>query len=190
MKMSSPFNLSLSLALALTFMPGTSLAQDAPALSKTVTLKSHGGVEVKAPAWKASRSDDAVSVLERSRAESRGGFRTLVVAVEAGPTKVEVVDWDAVKDNILGAAKGAGSDLALDHEGDWSESEGFKGHRFKGTMRRGERDVAVEMVALIAPNVMVTLTCLGPTGQADLSLLAQAVAKTARRPGGEAANAD
>ena len=154
----------------------------APALSKVITLKSHGGAQLTVPAWKSSRADDAVTVLERSGAASRGGFFTLVLAVEEGPTKVEVIDWTAVRDNILGAAKGAGSNLTLESLGDWEGAELFKGHRFKGTMRRGDRDVAVQMVALMASGMMLTVTSLGSPDDAMLAQVAESVAQTASRP--------
>ena len=44
------------------------------------------------------------------------------------------------------------------------------------------RTVAVDMVALIAPGVMVTVTVLGPEDATDLGALVEAVAKTATRP--------
>lgn len=171
----------LLLILGLCFAP-VAYSTTAPALSKVVTLKSHGGAQLSVPAWKSSRADDAVAVLERSGSDSRGGFFTLVLAVEEGPTKVEVIDWTAVRDNILGAAKGAGSNLTLESLGDWEGAATFKGHRFKGTMRRGERDVAVEMVALMASGMMLTVTTLGSPDDAMLSKVAESVAQTAARP--------
>jgi hypothetical protein len=152
-----------------------------PPLTKTVSLKSHGGAQMKTPDWKSARADEAVNVLERVGADSRGGFLTLVLAVEQGPTKVDVIDWEVVRENILGAAKGAGSDLTLEPLGDWTGAPSFKGHRFKGTMRRAERDVAVQMVALMASGVMLTITSLGAPADPALGELAQAVAKTATR---------
>ena len=171
----------VSLLLLLLIAPAGS-AQGSTELSKSVGLKSHGGATFKAPDWKAQRSDDSVAVLERSGKNSRGGFMTLVLAVEEGPVKVEVIDWAAVRANILGAAKGAGSDLDLEQSGDWSGAEGFKGHRFTGSMRRGERDVAVHMVALMSSGVMVTVTALGSKGAEGLDTLAAAVAATTKRP--------
>jgi hypothetical protein len=153
-----------------------------PALSKVVALTAHGGATLKAPNWKTSRTDDAVTILERTGAASRGGFTTLVLAVEEGPSKVQVIDWPAVRDNILGAAKGAGSNLSLTLGGEWANAAGFQGQRLRGTMRSGDRDITVEMVALIAPGVMVTITVLGPSSDTDLTSLAEAVAKTTTLP--------
>ena len=171
----------LLVPLLLLVTPAVMSAPD-PTLSRALTLKNHGGVQLKVPEWKASRTDDAVAVLERTGGQSRGGFFTLIMAVEEGPSKVEVIDWDVVRDNILSAAKGAGSNLTLESLGDWTGADSFKGHRFKGTMRRGERDVAVEMVALMASGVMLTITSLGSPGDETLASVAESVAKTAVRP--------
>ena len=152
-----------------------------PPLSESATLKSHGGVAFKVPSWKPQRSDDSVVVLSRSSASPRGAFLTLVLAVEEGPVRTDVVDWSAVRANILGAAKGAGSDLNLEHLGDWSGNEGFKGHRFKGSMRQAERDVSVHMVALISSGVLVTVTALVSKVDPQNDGIAEAVAATAAR---------
>ena len=167
---------------ALLLFPSLTAAQTIPALSQALTLKSHGGVELKVPAWSVQRSDDSVSVLARTpKKTSKGGFLTLVVAVEEGPSKTEVVDWTLVRDNILGAAKGAGSDLSLALAGDWSGAEAFKGQRFEGVMTRAEREVSVRMVALLASGVMVTVTALGPQGSDELTPIAEAVAASVTR---------
>ena len=48
-------------------------------------------------------------------------------------------------------------------------------------MRRGDRDVAVEMVAMMASGVMLTITSLGSPGDESLASVAESVAKTAVR---------
>ena len=159
-------------------------ASTPPALTQAVMLKAHGGATLQVPSWKSARSDESVAVLERTGVASRGGFTTLILAVEEGPQKTEVIDWEAVKGNIVDAAKSAGSNLSLSLKGDWEGAAGFRGQRFRGAMRSGERDVSVEMIALIASGVMVTITALGPAGDGSLAGLADAVAKTTARPTG------
>jgi len=173
----------LGLALCVTLTP-PALAETAapPQLSKTIRLAGHGGATLTAPDWKTARTDAEVAILERSGPSSRGGFTTLVMAVEEGPRKARTIDWDTVRDNILSAAKGAGSNLTLSLAGPWTGASGFQGQRLVGAMRSGGRDVKVEMVALIAPGVLVTVTAIGPPGDAALTPLAEAVAKTASRP--------
>lgn len=172
--------LSLLVCVALTTIAPPTVA--APVLSKAVTLKGHGGASLSAPDWKISRADAEVTILERSGAASRGGFTTLVMAVEEGPRKTGAIDWSAVRENILNAAKGAGSNLSLTLKGSWTGASGFQGQRLAGTMRSGDRDVTVEMVALITSGVMVTVTAIGAKGDATLAPLAEAVARTASRP--------
>ena len=103
------------------------------------------------------------------------------MAVEEGPRKVQTIDWGMVRGNILSAAKGAGSNLTLELKGLWTGASGFQGQRLTGTMRSGERDVVVEMIALVASGVMVTVTAIGPQGDATLVSLADAVARTTSR---------
>lgn len=177
-----PFVPFIPLSVALLLLVASTATGAPPNLSKEITLRGHGGATFTAPDWKTSRSDDAVAILDRTGADSRGGFTTLVLAVEEGPKQVATIDWELLAGNIRDAAKRAGTPLQLELAGDWSGADGFKGQRFTGTMRRGQRDVDVAMVALIASGVMVTVSALGAPGDATLGPLVAAVAKTTSRP--------
>ena len=173
--------LSLVLTVVVVLVPTVPAGAQAPDLAKSVTLSAHGGVTLNVPSWQPGRSEDTVAIFERVGGETRGGFTTLVLAVEEASKDPKSVKWDAVRDNILGAAKGAGSNLTLSLVGDWGGASGFSGQRLRGAMRSGDRDVAVEMVILVASGLMVTVTALGASGDARLVPLTDAVAKTARR---------
>jgi hypothetical protein len=176
---------SLLLSLALTLVAfGTAPVSVAatPPLSKVVTLEGHGGATITAPQWKTARSDGKVTILERTGTATRGGFNTLILAVEEGPSKAQAVDWKVVRDNILDAAKGAGSNLTLELKGDWKGADTFRGQRLLGTMRSGDRAVRVAMIALIASGVLVTITAIGAEDDAAVGALADAVARTTTRP--------
>ncbi len=153
-----------------------------PALDKTVKLDALGGVTVTAPSWETTRGDSAVVVLERAPDPQKAiPFALLVVAIEEGPASVETIAWERIRDNIVSASKETGSQLSLALGADWSNAAGFKGRRLTGTLTANDREVGVEMVALVAQGVMVTITAVGPKGEADSAGLAEQVAASAKR---------
>lgn len=166
--------LLLSLLLAAPFVR----AQSEP-LTKTLTLEARGGVTLTAPEWKQSKDDDAVAVLERA-AEKDRSFAMLVVAVEEGPGKVDSIDWDRIQSNIATAARETGSDLTLELGSDFGDAAGWKGKRLSGILKANEREVAVEMIALVKEGVLVTVSVLGPKDGKEAAPLAGEVAKTAK----------
>ncbi|MCB9729631.1 MAG: hypothetical protein H6744_05000 [Deltaproteobacteria bacterium] len=168
-------------ALLVLLAPLAALAE-VPPLDKPLKLQALGGITLNAPSWEATRSDAAVAVLERAPDPQKAvPFALLVVAIEEGPASVENLAWDRIRDNIISASKETGSQLALDLGADWSRAAGFKGRRLTGTLTANDREVGVEMIALVAEGVMVTVTAVGPKGSADIQPLADQVAATAKR---------
>jgi starch synthase len=153
-----------------------------PALDKAVRLQALGGVSVSGPSWEATRSDASVVVLERAPDPQKAvPFALLVVAIEEGPATVESVAWERIRDNIVSASKESGSQLTLQLGAEWGKAAGFKGRRLSGTLTANDREVTVEMVALVAQGVMVTVTAVAPKGDADAGDLVDQVAASTKR---------
>lgn len=147
-----------------------------------LTLSGQGGVTFLAPQWKRARSEEAVAVLERAAdVEARTPFAMLLMAVEQGPARTDEVDWARIRDNVVAAAKETGSTLELELGTDYVGAEGFSGKRLRGTLKAGERRVAVEMVALVAQDLLVTVSGVGPADGAEVGPLVERVAATTRR---------
>ncbi|MEZ4268024.1 MAG: hypothetical protein R3F39_16790 [Myxococcota bacterium] len=171
----------LAALLLITLMPLGALAA-VPALDKSVKLEALGGVAVSTPSWESTRSDSAVVVLERAPDPQKAiPFALLVVAIEEGPASAENIAWERIRDNIISASKETGSQLSLALGADWSNAAGFKGRRLSGTLTANDREVGVEMVALVAQGVMVTVTAVGPKGDADAAGLVEQVAASTKR---------
>lgn len=165
--------------------PGGSPAT--PEQTAELSLSAQGGVSVTAPDWKKVRTDEAVAVVERAPdAESRTPFAMLLVAIEEGPSRADDVDWDKIRDNIVQAAKDTGSEVKLTLQpGTFDAASGFTGRRLVGTIVAKEREVAVHMVALVAADVLVTVSALGAKDSAEIGPLVDRVAATAKRAAGE-----
>jgi hypothetical protein len=104
----------------------------------------------------------------------------LVLAIEEGPKTTKRVDWEQVVTNIVTTAKAAGSALVLAVGPAFPPSKGMVGKRLSGTTTVGERTVKVEIIALIAPNVLLTISSVGRMDDVGVADLATAVAATAR----------
>jgi hypothetical protein len=160
-----------------------SIAMAGPTLEAEVSLNAEGGVDFKVPKWRAERTEAGLAVFERAPDKAKAiGFALLVLAIEEGPETTENMDWTRVRDNIVAAAKASGSVLALDVGDAWEGSEGLAGRRMSGTTKVGERTVKVEMIALAAPKVLITVSSVGRSDDSSVAELALAVATTARRP--------
>ncbi len=154
----------------------------APELSKEVKLQkgAHTAV-VQAPSWRVTSSNETTAVLERAPDRTKKvGFGLLMLAVEEGPEKVDAVDWDAVRNNIVAAAKAAGSPLRLELKEDFKGAQGWTGRRLVGTAQVEARTVQIEMIALVAPKVLLTISSVGRTDDAEVEKLATVVAASAK----------
>lgn len=157
-----------------------SAAHAAVPLAGDVELTANGGATFKAPDWKQTRKDAAVAVFERQAdADKKLSFGVLVLAIEEGPKRIDKVDWDLIRDNVLKAAKDAGGELTLEGGDEFKDVEGLAGRRFTGIVKNGERESTVEMVALVGKGVMVTVTAIGPRADKGAAELALSVAATA-----------
>jgi len=168
---------------SLLVLPGAPSHAAAPALTNDVNLSAEGGVSFKTPAWRVEKSEAAPAVLARAPDNAKKlGFGLLVLAIEEGPESTEGLDWSRVRDNIVAAAKATGSGLALEVGDPFQSAKGFSGRLMTGTTKVGERTVKVEMVALAAPKVLVTVSSVGRSDDSGVAGLAASVAATARRP--------
>ncbi len=165
--------------------PGS--APGTPEKTAELSLSAEGGVTVTAPDWKQVRADKAVAVVERAQdVESRTPFAMLLLAIEEGPTRADDVDWDKIRDNIVQAARDTGSEVSLELQPTpFTSASGFSGRRLVGTVKAKEREVSVHMVALVAPDVLVTVSALGPKDSAETGPLVDRVAATAKRASAE-----
>ena len=99
--------ITLVTAMLVTLACSTALA--APELSKEVKLKGEREAIVMAPNWRPTSEEAAITVLERAPDKAKKiSFGLLMLAIEEGPESTEGVDWSAVRDNIVAAAKAAG----------------------------------------------------------------------------------
>lgn len=154
----------------------------APDLRKEVKLTSDGSsATFMAPNWRAEKTEDALAVFERAPNKAKKiSFGLLVLAIEEGPKTTKRVDWEQVVANIVTTAKAAGSALVLEVGLAFPPSKGMVGKRLSGTTTVGERTVKVEIIALIAPNVLLTISSVGRMDDVGVADLATAVAATAR----------
>lgn len=162
---------------------GAPLARAGPPLAADVSLSAEGGVSFKVPQWRAEKQEAGLAVFERAPDKTKQiGFGLLVLAIEEGPESTESMDWSRVRDNIVAAAKASGSVLTLEVGDLWEGTKGLAGRRMSGTTQVGERTVKVEMVALAAPKVLITVSSVGRSDDPSVAGLAAAVATSARRP--------
>ena len=164
-------------------MFGATEALAAPALTQEVTLSAEGGVSFKTPKWRIEKKEAALSVLERAPDPAKKqGFALLVLTIEEGPKTIEGLDWSRVRDNVVAAAKAAGSALLLEVGDAYEGATGFTGRHLSGSTKIGKREVKVEMIALVAPGVLVTTSSVGRNDDPGVAALAKSVAQSAKRP--------
>lgn len=154
----------------------------APDLRKEVNLANEfSTATAKAPGWRSVKTQAGLSVFERAPDKAKKiNFGLLVLAIEEGPKTTDGVNWKQVRENIVAAAKAAGSQLSLTVGEAFTASPGLVGRRLSGTTKVGERTVTVEMVAIVAPNTLLTISSVGRTDDLGVADLATAVAQTAR----------
>ncbi|MGM0577045.1 MAG: hypothetical protein ACQEXJ_15070 [Myxococcota bacterium] len=175
-----------AVAAILLLVPARASAQSDEGGTTEVRLEARGGVTFEAPDWKETRHDEAVAVLERAPdPDADVPFGLLILAVEEGPQDIEDIDWERIKDNIVASSKEAGSALDLKLGDAWDGAEGFEGRRLAGTLTAGEREVAVDMVALVAADVLITVSAIGPQEGSGTGELAERVAGTAKQTAGD-----
>ncbi len=158
-------------------------ASAAPDLRNTVKLTGdHGNVTFRTPEWRTPKTETgkATAVLERAPDKAKKiSFGLLVLAIEEGPDTNDDVDWEKVRKNIVGGAKASGSELSLKVGAPFTAPSGLVGRRLSGTTMVGERTVKVEMVALLAPKILMTVSSVGRMDDVGVAELATAVATTA-----------
>ena len=175
--------ITLVTAMLVTLACSTALA--APELSKEVKLKGEREAIVMAPNWRPTSEEAAITVLERAPDKAKKiSFGLLMLAIEEGPESTEGIDWSAVRDNIVAAAKAAGSPLNLEVKETFTGAAGLQGRRLAGSTKVDERTVSVEMIALIAPKVLVPISSVGRTDDSGVAKLATDVAATVKIPAG------
>lgn len=154
----------------------------APDLRKEVNLSNEfSTATLRAPDWRAVTTKPGLAVFERAPDKAKKiSFGLLVLAIEEGPKTTERVDWNQVRKNIVDAAQAAGSELSLTVGDGFDASPGLVGRRLSGTTKVGERTVTVEMVAILSPKVLLTISSVGRTDAVGVADLATAVAQTAR----------
>lgn len=181
MRKARPIALLTTLLVTLVCAP----ALAAPELSKEVKLKGEREAVVMAPNWRPTSEEAAITVLERAPDKAKKvSFGLLMLAIEEGPESAEGVDWSAVRDNIVAAAKAAGSPVTLEVKEAFTRASGLQGRRLAGTTKVNERTVSIEMIALIAPKVLVTISSVGRTDDSGVAKLATDVAATVKIPAG------
>ena len=165
--------------VAMTIVCSTAVANTE--LTNEVRLKGEREAVVQTPGWRTTSEEPAITVLERAPDKAKKvSFGLLMLAMEEGPESTEGIDWGAVRDNIVAAAKAANSPLSLELKGAFTATSGLMGRRLSGTTKVDERTVAVEMVALVAPKVLITISCVGRTDDPGISKLAADVATTTK----------
>ena len=153
----------------------------APGLSKEVKLSAEREAIVLTPNWRTTSTEPAITVLERIPDKGKKiSFGLLMLAMEEGPASTDGIDWQKVRGNIVAAANAAGSPLTLEVKDPFNGAKGLVGRRLSGTTKVEERTVKVEMVALVAPKVLLTISSVGRTDDIAVAELATAVATTAR----------
>jgi len=153
----------------------------APGLSKEVKLSGQRDAIVMTPDWRTSTEEPAITVLERVPDKSKKiSFGLLVLAMEEGPESTEGIDWKKVRDNIVAAAEHAGGPLTLEVKEPFTSAKGLVGRKLSGTAKVEDRTVKVEMIALIAPKVLLTVSSVGRTDDVGVAELATAVATSVR----------
>jgi len=176
------FGLSV-VAFGLLVFAGQALAQPASDGPKKLTLTTHGGAVMMAPAYREVRKDAGVVVLEQLPEPAlQKTFQVLVCAIEDGPVgPVEGIAWDKVRDNVVTAAGKSGRTLTLAVGDAFGETEGFVGRRLVGELAAPNgRKVALELVALVKDEKLVTVGLLAEqVGTAERAVL-DGVAKTVR----------
>mgnify|MGYP004417112723 CR=1 FL=1 len=175
-------NVRLIPALSILFVSITCFgAWAAPGLSKEVKLSAEREAIVMAPSWRTATTQPALMVLERAPDKSKQiSFALLVLAMETGPESTDGIDWKKVRDNIVAAANAAGSPLSLELKEPFTAAKGLVGRHLSGTTKVKERTVKVEMIALVAPKVLLTISSVGRTDDVGVADLATKVATTAR----------
>jgi hypothetical protein len=179
----SASGLTLSMALPLVVLSGLALAQPTPETSKKLTLTTHGGAVMTAPSYREVRKDAGVVVLEQlPDPAQQKTFQVLVCAIEEGPVgPVEGIPWDKVRDNVVSSAGKSGRTLTLTVGEAFGEAEGFAGRRLVGELAAPNgRKVALELVALVKDEKLVTIGLLAEQIGASERAVLDGVAKTVR----------
>ncbi len=164
--------------LALTLLVAPLGPAQAPELPESVELGAQGGVTFKAPSWKKAKHDEAVAVFEVAPSKEHN-FGVLIVSAEAGPRRLEQgVDWDRIRQNIVGSAGETGTEVDLADGGAFTGPAAFKARLFHGTMKAGERTVGLHVIALLSEGTMIAITTAAPKDDERAAALAKAVAGT------------
>ena len=165
--------------LSLLVAAGASAQPAPPALEQEVRLATLGGLVVKAPAWKVSRRDDAVAVLEQAPDPAhKRPFHVLMVALEAGPAPGPI-PWEKIRDNVVTAATKSGRSLSLELGDAWPGAPGFEARYLSGSFRgAGDERVALELLALVKDGRLVTVSLVSEAQTPDTRSLLDAVAAT------------
>ena len=150
--------------------------------ARPLILEAEGGVRFQAPAWRASRHESSLAVLEApgtTTGDDPIGFHMMLFAIERCAANPQRITWEEVRKNIVDAASVEGNMLTLDAGKPWTGLEGFVGRMMTGTMQAGAHRINVVLVAVAAQGKMITVTSLTLPGhqgaQALLNTIAQSI---------------
>ncbi|TNF30806.1 MAG: hypothetical protein EP329_13340 [Deltaproteobacteria bacterium] len=176
--------LALTTALLLLLTAAAYAQPGPPQLDKEYGVSALGGAKIKAPAWNAVRTDEAVLVLEQAPdpAQKRP-FYVLMLAIEEGPPAGAEVPWDKIKDNIIKAATDEGRSLSLTLGDPWKGAAGFDGLYMSGSFKGSDeqqQQVGLELIALVKDGKLLTVSLVSDAVVPDTTTkILEAIAATA-----------
>jgi hypothetical protein len=169
---------SFALAVLLSLGAASPASAQKTPLRSTVELTAHGGVKFKTPRWVvAGPNRPEVAVLRNEKVKGPDAFLLMMLSVERAPSKAP--DWDAVRQNIIKAARANKASLNLTLQDEFTELAGVQGKRMRGSLLDGEATLAVEIIALYKDGRMATVTLISVASSQGGQDVVSSVAATA-----------